>query len=46
MDGWDENFNTTAIKNVRYSNLPPGKYTLHVRGTNTGQIWGEEERFA
>ncbi len=43
LDGWDENFTTTHIKNARYSNLPPGKYTLHVRGANTGQIWSEEE---
>lgn len=43
LEAWDEEFITTTIKNVRYSNLPPGNYTLRIRGSNNGQVWGKEE---
>ncbi len=43
LEGWENEFITTSTKNARYSNLPPGDYTLRIRGSNNGQVWGEED---
>lgn len=43
LEGWENEWRTTFTKNVHYSNLPPGRYTFRVRGSNGGELWGEEE---
>jgi signal transduction histidine kinase len=44
LSGWDHNWVITFDKSARYSNLPPGNYTLRVRASNSGDTWGNEER--
>jgi hypothetical protein len=43
LEGWDKNYVNTKVKEVRFSNLPPGDYTLRVKGTHDGRHWGREE---
>jgi len=44
LEGFDSNWNTlTKINSVSYSNIPPGKYVLKVRGTNNEGIWQQQE---
>jgi two-component sensor histidine kinase len=46
LEGWDNRWTTTYGKNIRYSNLPPGSYTLRVRGSNGNDVWGQEKRLS
>ncbi len=43
LDGWDEQWISTYQKSVRYSNLPSGKYTFHVRASSNDREWGKED---
>lgn len=44
LEGWDKNWITTYAKSVRYSNLPPGTYTMVVKASNAAAIWSNEEK--
>ena len=44
LEGWDTKWITTNTKSVRYSHLPPGKYTMIVKASNAAGIWSEEKR--
>ncbi len=44
LSGWDNNWIESASFNIRYSNLPPGKYSLRCMGSNTAGNWGDEIR--
>ena len=41
MQGFDRSWRRTdaAGRNVTYTNLPPGKYTFRVRGSNNDGVW-------
>ena len=43
LDGFDKDWvATTAMRRVAsYTNLPPGNYTLELRGSNRDRIWGK-----
>ncbi|MFH1121232.1 MAG: two-component regulator propeller domain-containing protein [Bacteroidota bacterium] len=43
LQGWDAGWISTDIASARYSNLPPGDYTLRLKGSNTSGIWSNEE---
>ncbi|MEZ4767702.1 MAG: two-component regulator propeller domain-containing protein [Caldilineales bacterium] len=43
MDGVDPDWNLAGDRRfVTYTNLDPGQYTLHVRGSNNDGVWSEE----
>lgn len=43
LEGFDKNWNYIGTNNFgQYSNLSPGKYTLHLKGSNNDGIWNEE----
>lgn len=46
LDGFDKEWNYITENNSRinYSNLPYGKYVLHVKGANSDGVWTNEER--
>ncbi len=45
MEGWDKNWNYTGkVRTANYSRLDEGHYTLHIKSTNAGGIWNNEER--
>lgn len=45
LEGRDNNwFTSTRERIVRYTNLPPGFYTLRVKGSNAQGIWSEEKQ--
>lgn len=44
LEGWDTKWITTYAKSARYSNLPPGKYTMIVKVANAAGVWSNEER--
>ncbi|MBD5228899.1 MAG: response regulator [Bacteroidales bacterium] len=35
---------TTNNRSMTYANLPPGKYTFHVKGANADGVWSDEEQ--
>lgn len=39
LEGFDKEWINTASPVAAYTNVPPGEYTLHVRGTNNDGIW-------
>ena len=43
LQGWDANWITTYERSARYSNLPPGKYTMLVKASNAAGMWSNEE---
>lgn len=45
MEGVDKNWNVVENTNntVSYTNLPPGKYTFRVKGSNNDGVWNPEE---
>ncbi len=45
MDGVDDNWITAdaSAHRVSYANLSPGKYVLHVRGSNNDGVWSQNE---
>lgn len=43
MDGVDPGWNLAGDRRfVTYTNLDPGRYTLHVRGSNNDGVWNED----
>ena len=44
LEGLDDNWINTSAKNRRatYTNLPPGDYTLRVKGANADNYWSEQ----
>lgn len=42
---WDKTWNT-AEDEVRYANLPPGKYLLKVKAANSDGVWSAEQQLA
>jgi PAS domain S-box-containing protein len=45
LEGYDTDWNTTdsSQRSLTYTNLPPGTYTLRVRGSNHDGVWSEHE---
>lgn len=41
LEGFDENFTYTSEPIASYTNIPPGNYTLIVKGSNNDGVWGE-----
>jgi len=45
LEGIDRNWVNLGTKRyLRYTKLPPGKYTLNIRGTNSDGVWNEYAR--
>jgi len=45
LEGYDSQWSSPArINQLRYENLPPGKYTLHIRGGLTPDFYASSER--
>jgi signal transduction histidine kinase len=44
LQNWDAGWIISENKSVRYSNLPPGNYTLRVKASNAEGVWSNEER--
>jgi ligand-binding sensor domain-containing protein/signal transduction histidine kinase len=43
MEGFDKEWNYVGrTKSATYTNLDPGSYTFHVKGSNNDQIWNQE----
>jgi len=44
MEGFDRDYTYTDSNNrsITYTNLDPGKYTFHVKGSNNDGVWNEE----
>ncbi|MEQ9286008.1 MAG: two-component regulator propeller domain-containing protein [Cyclobacteriaceae bacterium] len=45
LEGFDKDWITTSASNriAKYTNLPPGKYTLKVKATNSDEHWSKNE---
>jgi diguanylate cyclase (GGDEF)-like protein len=44
LEGFDEDWRTTnGEREATYTNLDPGRYVLHLRGSDDGQHWSERE---
>lgn len=41
LQGFNKDWTYTNTPSATYMNLPPGEYTLMIKGTNNDQIWGE-----
>lgn len=45
LEGYEPNWSLPATSNtIRYDNLPPGKYTLHIKGGITADYYENSER--
>ncbi|MBQ8673439.1 MAG: response regulator [Bacteroides sp.] len=45
LEGFEKQWNEVGhLRNATYTNLPPGKYTLHIKSTNSDGIWVENTR--
>ena len=43
LEGFDEDWiDGGGERSARYTNLPPGEYVFHVRGSNNDGLWNEE----
>lgn len=43
LEGFDQDWNYVGNENIAsYTNLPPGKYTFHVRASNNDGLWNNE----
>ncbi len=46
LDGVDNEWvNNGTRRTARYTKVPPGKYTFHVRGSNNDGVWNEQAAF-
>ncbi|HEY3645478.1 MAG TPA: two-component regulator propeller domain-containing protein [Gammaproteobacteria bacterium] len=44
LEGFDEDWRSTnGERDVTYTNLDPGRYVLHLKGSDDGQHWSEQE---
>jgi ligand-binding sensor domain-containing protein/signal transduction histidine kinase/DNA-binding response OmpR family regulator len=43
LDGFEKEWNYVKIPTATYTNLPAGKYTLLVKGTNSDGVWSSKE---
>lgn len=44
LEGFDEDWHTSAgARSATYTNLDPGQYVLHVRGSDDGITWSRQE---
>lgn len=42
LEGFDQNWNYVEnATTANYTNIPPGKYTFHVKGSNNDGVWNE-----
>ena len=46
LEGWDTKWIKTYTRSVRYSNLPPGTYTMIVKAVNAAGVWSDEEKLS
>ncbi len=44
LQGWDAGWITSDDRSVRYTNLLPGNYTLHLKVANAAGVWSAEEK--
>ena len=45
LEGFDESWNYSGTRRFgRYTNLPGGRYVLHLKGANSDGLWNEEGR--
>ena len=44
LEGWDADWVISDNHTARYSNLPPGKYTLRLKVSNAAGVWSQEEK--
>ncbi|WFE84532.1 hybrid sensor histidine kinase/response regulator transcription factor [Parabacteroides chongii] len=45
LEGYDDNWNQVGGRNSAfYTNLSPGKYIFHVKGSNNDGVWNEQGR--
>jgi signal transduction histidine kinase/ligand-binding sensor domain-containing protein/DNA-binding response OmpR family regulator len=45
LEGWDKGWNYSGkVRTANYSRLNEGHYKLHIKATNAGGIWGNEEK--
>ncbi len=43
LEGYDKTWRDAGKENrASYSNVPPGKYTLRIKGANSDDVWNEE----
>lgn len=42
LQGYDKQWVTSTGHSASYTNLPPGKYTLHIKACNNDGVWNEE----
>ena len=43
LEGFDKDWNYLGdIRFGKYTNVPPGKYTLHLKGSNSDGVWNED----
>lgn len=45
LEGYDKSWNFTSTPSANYANLPPGQYTLLVKGANNDGIWSDTTAF-
>jgi signal transduction histidine kinase/ligand-binding sensor domain-containing protein len=46
LQGWDAGWISSGNRFTRYANLPPGKYTLRLKVSNTSGLWSDEENIS
>lgn len=45
LEGFDNTYRqTNNIREANYTNIPPGKYTFHLKSTNNEGVWMDNER--
>ncbi|MEO7048753.1 MAG: two-component regulator propeller domain-containing protein, partial [Ferruginibacter sp.] len=44
LQNWDEDWVVADNRSARYSNLPPGNYTLKLKVSNADDTWSDEEK--
>lgn len=43
LEGFDDDWNYSTLREARYTNIPKGRYKLRVAASNCDGIWSEEE---